>query len=277
MKTKKVVVGTMAAAILSLTLNALPVAYAAGETVQISVGSATAEPGQEFSVDVTLSDIPSTGIQACDFTVQYDSSLITVTSVTAGALTETGASENDSTASMLANFGSKILAEEGKVNLTWTTSLDDSSYWLQGSGVLCTITGTVAEDAASGTTADLKVVATDRESYPGSGAANTNINCGYTDGTNVIRYEVSVADGAVSIGSSSEIKYGDADCNGIVELNDAVLIMCNIADEANNPITAQGRDNADVYQRGDGVNNMDALAIQKSLAQLIPELPESVM
>lgn len=74
-----------------------------------------------------------------------------------------------------------------------------------------------------------------------------------------------------------ETKYGDADCSGNVELNDAVKIMCWIADEENNPMTAQEKDNADVYQRGDGVNNMDALAIQKKLAQLIPELPESIM
>lgn len=74
-----------------------------------------------------------------------------------------------------------------------------------------------------------------------------------------------------------DIVYGDADNNGVLELNDAVKIMCWIVDEQNNPMTEQEKDNADVYQRGDGVNNMDALAIQKKLAQLIPSLPESVL
>ncbi len=78
-------------------------------------------------------------------------------------------------------------------------------------------------------------------------------------------------------GPETEALYGDADCNGEVELNDAVLVMCNVVDAEANPITEQGKLNADVYQNGDGVNNMDALAIQKFLAQLISELPESYM
>lgn len=75
----------------------------------------------------------------------------------------------------------------------------------------------------------------------------------------------------------SSIVYGDADCNGIVELNDAVMVMTYVADRENSLLTEQGYDNADVYQRGDGINNMDALSIQKSLAQLLSELPESYM
>ncbi len=70
---------------------------------------------------------------------------------------------------------------------------------------------------------------------------------------------------------------GDADENGLVELNDAVLIMSNIVDPEAYPISAQGQLNADVYQNGDGLSNMDALSIQKYLAQLISELPESYM
>jgi len=135
MKTKKVVVGTMTAAILSLTLGALPVTFAAGETVQISVGSKEVKPGETFSVDVTLDDIPSAGIQACDFAIQYDNSVITVTSVDAGKLTQTGATEADETSSSLPMFDASIHDDKGYVNLAWSTMLDDSKYWLNGSGV----------------------------------------------------------------------------------------------------------------------------------------------
>ncbi len=62
---------------------------------------------------------------------------------------------------------------------------------------------------------------------------------------------------------------GDADCNGTMELNDAVLVMCYVIDEAANPITDEGMNNADIYQRGDGLSNMDALHIQKGLGKLI--------
>lgn len=54
--------------------------------------------------------------------------------------------------------------------------------------------------------------------------------------------------------TTGEILWGDADCNGYVEIADAVLVMCNLTDPDNPDfnITAQGRLNADVYQNGDG-------------------------
>lgn len=290
MKTKKVVIGTMAAAIFSMSLSALPVTIAAGETVQISVGSKEVSPGEEFTVDVMLSDIPATGVQACDFTINYDTSLISITSVKAGALTETGASDADSTSSIAPLFDSYILSDEGKVNLSWSTSLEDSKYWLNGSGVFCTITGTASESAANGSKADLKISATGRDTYPDSGSANTLITMGYTNGSGSIRYDVTKIDGVISIGvpvstapSTTEpptgdiavTKYGDADCNGEVEINDAVLIMSYVGNKTANPITPQGLANADVSSRGDGISNMDALAVQKLLAQIVNELPES--
>lgn len=76
--------------------------------------------------------------------------------------------------------------------------------------------------------------------------------------------------------------YGDADCDGKVFLNDAVLIMqaignpdaygVNGSDETH--ITQQGKINGDVYNTGDDLTNLDALAIQKYLIGIIPELPE---
>lgn len=68
--------------------------------------------------------------------------------------------------------------------------------------------------------------------------------------------------------------YGDADCSGEVEIADAVKVMCYVTDKENTSIEPQGIDNADVYQRGDGINVQDALSIQKYLAQIIISLPE---
>lgn len=81
---------------------------------------------------------------------------------------------------------------------------------------------------------------------------------------------------------SGDILYGDANCDGKVDISDAVLIMQSIS----NPdrygiksvdkghITAKGLKNADVTGKNDGVTNKDALAIQKYLLSLITELPE---
>ena len=71
--------------------------------------------------------------------------------------------------------------------------------------------------------------------------------------------------------------WGDADCDGEVTINDVVLVMGYVTSPNTTEITAQGKANADVNQNGDGLGNMDALAIQKKVAQLLAELPESYM
>ena len=94
-----------------------------------------------------------------------------------------------------------------------------------------------------------------------------------------------IASALPSTGFAAEtgVVYGDANCDGSVNLADAVLIMQSIANPAvygtngtdKNHITEKGLDNADVSNRGDGVTNKDALAIQKHLLGLC-DLPESV-
>ena len=69
--------------------------------------------------------------------------------------------------------------------------------------------------------------------------------------------------------------YGDADCSGNIEIADAVKIMCYVTDKENTTIEDQGIINGDVYQTGDGLSVQDALTIQKYLAQIISELPET--
>ena len=272
MKTKKVVVGALTAALLSMNSCAIPSAFAAGETVQISAGSTTAEPGGTFSIDISMADIPSTGIQNCDFAVEFDSSVLNVTSVTAGALTDTGADDADESSSFLPLFGSESLNDEGAVELTWTTMLDDSNYWLQGSGVFCTINGTVADTAEAGSSIPVKVTAVNRETYPGSGVTNDQIFAGYLDGTNFVPYKVSAVDGEVKIGGENEGLRGDANCSGKVDLDDVIAILLYSVDSNSNPLTDQGFKNADVYQTGDGVSVNDATQIQRYLALQIDKL-----
>lgn len=82
--------------------------------------------------------------------------------------------------------------------------------------------------------------------------------------------------------ASTNVVYGDANCDGNVDISDSVLILQSIskpsvyglegADESR--ITAEGLDNADVYERGSGITAKDALSIQKYLVGLC-SLPES--
>lgn len=287
MKTKKVVVGAVAAAMLSLSVCSIAPAVAAGETVQISVGTAEAKAGEQFTVDVSLAGIPSTGIQAIDFTIAYDNTLITIDSVKAGAITSTNAEGSDSTSESMPIFDSSILNEEGNVNLIWTTSLADSSYWLSKDGVFCTITGTVSESAPEGTVADLKIVPGNRETHPGSGINVEKISCGYFDGTSKTYYDVATTNGKVTVPGSADVDVtrGDANCDGKILLNDAVLVMQAIGNSdaygENGTdalrITAKGIKNADVAggdndKGGDLLTNADALRIQQYVLKLVSEI-----
>ena len=77
------------------------------------------------------------------------------------------------------------------------------------------------------------------------------------------------------------ITYGDADCDGYVKMNDAVLIMQALANGDKysetgsdpNHITATGAKNADCYYPGSKLTPNDALAIQKFLLKMVT-LPE---
>ncbi len=77
------------------------------------------------------------------------------------------------------------------------------------------------------------------------------------------------------------VKYGDADCNGELFLNDAVLIMQAIGNpdaygvggSEPSAITAKGAKNGDCCNTGDGLTNLDALSVQKYLIGILTELP----
>ena len=78
--------------------------------------------------------------------------------------------------------------------------------------------------------------------------------------------------------SSGNALPGDANCDGIVDLADSVIIMQYSANPdkyglgAEEGITEQGSINADVAGGGDGITNLDALEIQKYKLGLVTEL-----
>ena len=72
----------------------------------------------------------------------------------------------------------------------------------------------------------------------------------------------------------SDIVYGDVNSDNIVTIADAVLVMQAISNADEYKLSEKQADCADVYNRGDGVSSMDALSIQKFVADVITELPE---
>lgn len=273
MKTKKVIIGALAASMLSLSVCSIaPVSFAAGETVQISVGKDSAKAGEQFTVEVTLADIPSTGLQAVEFVVKFDSSLVSIDSVKAGPITETGAESVDPTSPVVPVFDAIISGE--KASIAWSTSLDDSTYWLKKDGLFCTITGTVASDAKDGSVAKLEVVPNDRKLNPDSEEKNDKILCGYTnEKSEIVNYDVAVTDGIVNIGDAIPAGLrGDTNVDGEVNLADAVLIMQNLANPSKYKVSDEGKINGDVDSTGDGITPNDAFKIQQFVLGLVKEL-----
>ena len=67
--------------------------------------------------------------------------------------------------------------------------------------------------------------------------------------------------------------YGDANCDGKVDISDAVLIKCYLLNSSSYPISAQGLANSDVQGNKNGVNAQDAVTIQKYILKAITSLP----
>lgn len=275
MKTKKIVIGTMAAAMLSLSVCSLIPAAAAGETVQITAGNATAMAGEKFTVEVTLADIPEPGARGCSFGIEFDNSIITITDIVAGELTETGADSADSSASLLPTFNVIKENDEGYASVMWSTAVDDSKYWLKGEGVLCVIEGTVASGAKDGAKSSIDIVPVKRMENSESNVANSTIDCGYIkdDGTRVA-YDVSATSGSVTVGTSGIVGAslkGDANCDGVVTIADAAAILQMIGNPDKYALSENGTANADVVEPA-GITAADAIEIQKLDAGLIDKL-----
>lgn len=63
--------------------------------------------------------------------------------------------------------------------------------------------------------------------------------------------------------TAAKVTYGDANCDGKVEIADATLILQFLTNKDEYSLTAQGLLNADVSGNNDGVTAQDALVIQQ--------------
>ncbi len=78
-------------------------------------------------------------------------------------------------------------------------------------------------------------------------------------------------------GGTDGIVWGDANDDGKVLVNDAVLIMAYVTNPESVNISDKGLIGSDVYQYGDGVSITDAASVQKYLIKSLKTLPESYM
>ncbi len=71
------------------------------------------------------------------------------------------------------------------------------------------------------------------------------------------------------------ILYGDANLDGTITISDAVAILSYVSNSGKYPLSDEALDCSDVNQRGNGLSNMDATAVQKYISNTISALPES--
>ena len=196
MKAKHTFAGALALAMLASTAVSFQVS-AADTAVTLKGAKVEAEAGGEFSVDVSLEDIPSTKVNVMDFAVTYDQTVLNVDSVKIGKSADVDVS-GDSTASDAPVFATNI--KNGEITVSWTTALDSTS-WISEDGVILTITGTVKDGVADGTVTPIDFAPVTRETYDGSGKNNSSMVIGYVYGGDSATYTINAEAGSVTIGS----------------------------------------------------------------------------
>ena len=185
MKAKHTLAGALALAMLASTAVSFQVS-AADTAVTLKGAKVEAEAGGEFSVDVSLEDIPSTKVNVMDFAVTYDQTVLNVDSVKIGKSADVDVS-GDSTASDAPVFATNI--KDGEITVSWTTALDSNS-WISEDGVILTITGTVKDGVADGTVTPIDFAPVTRETYDGSGKNNSSMVIGYVYGGDSATYTI---------------------------------------------------------------------------------------
>lgn len=255
MKKFKIVSGLMA---LAMAVSATAISASAADSVQVTIGKDTVKAGEKFSVTVDLASVPSAGLNAIDFAIDYDETLLTISDVSLGTVGDTGAKAQEG------DYGDTVFSWKdtgSQIVLVWSTGLEDSGYWIKKNGTFVTITGTAKSGAANGSVAKLEGVAVDRAAYPGGGA-NKDIlfSTVAVDGTET-DYTAAITAGSVTIGTTDETTkttepkgiWGDVDCNGEVNVQDAVLLARIVGSDATlkaDEVKAEGKYFADVTHDG---------------------------
>lgn len=278
MKTKRTMAGILAMAMAASALAFNPVFAAGG--IGISAEKVSAKAGAEFTLAVSLKDVPSTGVGGCEFSLAYDSSIVTVTGVTAGTVAQTGADDQESVFAGEAPSFDSNFSTAGVIDVIYSTGLTDSAYMVKQDGVFLTITGTVNESAKVGDVSEFKIQPIDRETTPGSGTKNDQIVFASIaeDGT-VSNYDTVVSDGSVTVVGNSETTTAVTTTTGSESTTTATKETTVTKDTADTKETTTGSEDEANYGDAnlDGkVDLTDAVILNKYLAGLVTASEQAI-
>lgn len=278
MKTKRTMAGILAMAMVASALAFNPVFAAGG--IGISAEKVSAKAGAEFTLAVSLKDVPSTGVGGCEFSLAYDSSIVTVTGVTAGTVAQTGADDQESVFAGEAPSFDSNFSTAGVIDVIYSTGLTDSAYMVKQDGVFLTITGTVNESAKVGDVSEFKIQPIDRETTPGSGTKNDQIVFASIaeDGT-VSNYDTVVSDGSVTVVGDSETTTAVTTTTGSESTTTVTKETTVTKDTADTKETTTGSEDEANYGDAnlDGkVDLTDAVTLNKYLAGLVTASEQAI-
>jgi len=153
----------------------------------------------------------------------------------------------------------------------WSVNVPSLSLNASLVSVVSALQDALGEDAA----AQLPVITTDKP--PVQVTTTTKASQTTTSKTTSTTTEITTRTSLTA--NADGVIFGDVNEDKNIDISDAVFIMQSIANPSKfgKMITEQGKKNGDVSNCGDGLTNMDALAIQKYMLDLIKELPESYM
>ena len=253
--------------LMAMTISAMALCSAvsaADGTVQVNVGNDTQAAGADFSVDVSLASVPSGGLTTIDLAIDYDDAILSIKDVKLGTVGNTGAASSEG------ELGDTLFTWKDtgdQIALVWATGVTDTSKWIKSNGVFVTITGTIKSDAAPGSSSPLTVTAVDRETYPNSGTSMSDIVISAVGESSTATYDCKATNGSVTVAGGLEDRlWGDVNCDGVVKIDDVVMLNRFIAEDAE--VSLEGRANADCAYT-ESLDSDDSAAILQYLAGLL--------
>lgn len=100
------------------------------------------------------------------------------------------------------------------------------------------------------------------------------ISVEYTQVKVIYEYETEITTTTSNTDTTSSVTmYGDANCDGEVNISDVVAVSAFVSNATKNKLSEQGIINADVKGNGDGPSADDAFAIQQYATSIIDKLP----
>ena len=241
----------------------------AADAITIAAETKAVESGKEFTVDISLAGVPSTGIAGLDFAIKYDTSLMEVTGVTEGAVSKTNDKQVEGFSSNLATN-----INNGAVSVLWATgSVSDSSKWIKSDGVLLTLNckakgdGTAKVDITKGVRKDAEGIDIAVE---GLAVVNGTAKAGtITIGGKTTEPSPTTTTKPTETTAPGTTLLGDVDCDGKVDITDITTLAISLVDKK--PVSGQSAINADVDNDG-SVALTDLARIKQFVSKVIDKL-----